>query len=135
MADRTYEEEVFWGSEETEPVVTGIKGLAMAYADSRGEPGRRLKWRSKDWVELERAEDEFFAAGVDSYNEFSPDLLPRIREYVGNVFVQPAREGSPAVYVKIGHPIEIKHLEQMKHDLLIDMVSVQPDGTLRLWWD
>lgn len=127
---------IYGGQLESEPLESSIEDLPMAYADARGEAGRRLSWRATEWVTPEEAAEAFLEADVKSYNEFEAESLLLLEEIFGpGTLVQPARESSVAVYVRPpGDLIDIEGALLLPA-LAASEVDIVDDGIIRIWWD
>lgn len=107
--------------------------MPMSHADAYKR--RKLQWRAKFAVRVENALEIMREALADdgSYNEFTPELLHNIRPTLPVVL---ARENSVCMYILDWKedwllPDRARTIQALK----CDEYSVQPDGSLRLWWD
>jgi hypothetical protein len=115
-----------------------ISEIKITYADNQGDGKtfdqtkhtRRLEWKSNQPVSRNMIVTALIATG-EAYNAFeSISVAKTIREVDPKAEVFVAREGSVCLYIKTEHPDEmIKALDSA------DEADMQPDGTIRFWWD
>ena len=126
--------------------------FALAYVDAWSDRAasefRDLDWRGSEWMTpaewTEQAE-----LIVPGYNVFDAREVGRWLQRFSGIKVQPAREGSVALYVKGSRATleKMKELARYRHEFPgggpeesealgaeADEASIQ-DGELRLWWD
>lgn len=109
-----------------------LEAVKQTYADSwmewpEGSKQRRLMWKADELVSRDEAIEMFKAAGVLSYNAFTPELLEKLP---ADVTIRIAREYSVCVYV-YGQTLTQSTADEM----LVDEFDRQGDGGYRLWWD
>ena len=99
---------------------------------------RTLEWQSDRRIPLQDAA-VCYAAIVDGYNEFQPQVIADLRTAFADcgIEVTPAREYSVAVYLHIpDNPGLRKQVEGfVRANFQADFVSWQDSGTLHVWWD
>jgi len=108
----------------------------QAYADNQFDPPsasdyerRNLDWRWDEWLSLEEATPSILAIGW--YNFFKPEeILATLKELTPKVLIQPAREGSVALYFCCNED----EANLLRNQCVEDEFHYN-DGTLRLWWD
>jgi hypothetical protein len=91
----------------------------LEFLATRYLPRDEAKWVMQQWVK--------------QYNEFTPELLDRLPE---EAMVRIAREGSPAIYVKLpfGCKRKCPTAKRMAADER-DEVALQSSLVVRYWWD
>jgi hypothetical protein len=120
---------------------TVLDETKLAYCDStmpweKAVKYRNLSFRASKPVEvMEAVKIMTSALGLkhcdeNGYNEFSPSQLGLLP--VGSM-VTLAREGSVCVYVTL--PQGAQFTEKQSRDMKADEYHIEPDGTIRLWWD
>jgi len=108
-----------------EKVLRAVKAVREAYADNQ----RNLDWRHDEWLTLPEAVSAIRAIG--QYNLFRPEsVLVTLGYCVPKALIQPAREGSVALYLKCAE----EEAQALKGELSADEFDYT-DGVLRLWWD
>ena len=110
--------------------------LALAFADA-WDPNlrykiRSLQYRSLKWYSPKELFD-LLVEIVPKYNDFDVRTV-RLLLAKFPVKIQPAREYSPALYLK-GKPEVLQEILTHQGRLGAGEATIQSDGTLRLWWD
>jgi hypothetical protein len=108
--------------------------LRGQWFDLVGVHARSLEWRSSQWMT-----PASWAAQMElvcpEYNMFHAGKVGAWLSLLPGVEVQPAREHSVCLYLR-GSPEDLAKVEwQAKKVIHADVVDMQVDGTLRLWWD
>jgi hypothetical protein len=94
---------------------------------------RNLDWRSDEWFSVTDT-ISLFKDYCPEYNEFQCGNLGVLSELGEDVMIQPAREGSVCIYIKGAHVVEAT-VRALQMQLMADEVNMQPDNTVRVWWD
>lgn len=119
--------------------LSSATSLKDVYGMGRGDLKRTKEvydWRDTRWLSIDDAAKEFEKAGIDSYNEFTPDSIRALKRINPQLEVQLAREGSPCVYVK-KDGADLEAIAEMIEDskkVGADEVHVR-NNEIRLWWD
>lgn len=100
--------------------------------ERRAYKQRILDWKGTAFMSVKKFKKHAQIVGM--YNEFDPDIVSDMLAVFGKkIKVKLARESSPAVYVK-GDPETIKKVATV-FNRYADEVGVEPDKTLRIWFD
>jgi hypothetical protein len=113
------------------------KQTMQAYSDACGVKGdRNLHFKAPRTVSVTRAAEIMRQAVPDSYNEFTADLIDKIGTVAPKARVTLAREMSVCLYLKDSKESLQKVMDLHDENALrADECDLEPDGTLRLWWD
>jgi len=119
--------------------LSSATSLKDVYGMGRGDLKRTkevYEWRDSRWLSIDDAAREFEHAGIDSYNEFTPNSIRALKRIEPKLEVQLAREGSPCVYVRGGkRPLEeIAEMIEDSRKVGADEVNAE-NNEIRLWWD
>jgi hypothetical protein len=114
--------------------------FALAYADawseSVAERLRDLDWRSSQWMTPHEWAEQAELI-VPGYNDFDARKVGDwLKNFLGGIRVQPAREGSVALYVKGPRPVLEEMRDSARSDVMADEATLAKNSdVLRLWWD
>ena len=123
------------------------RALAKAYADAWNPSKvvaifndlelayelRSLTYRSGKW-ETPAAWGKVMAVVCPHYNDFDAAKVAAWLKGFKGIEVQAARENSVCLYVR-GRLDVVQWVEKDAHLVKANEHSIEPDGTLRLWWD
>jgi hypothetical protein len=113
--------------------------VMKSYADCNSYiKGRNLDYRASEAVNSDDLIEIINKAIPDGYNNFNSQSLNQIASIFGiKAQYWIARENSPCLYVK-PDPTKIVWFNRPRigvEELGADEMTLQPDGTIRLWWD
>lgn len=115
--------------------VDSIVSIIQAYSDCciSDTKGRNLDFKAARAVNGMDAIRIMSVATPHGYNDFDSSVLAEVVEYFGEgAEYTLARENSVCVYVKVHG----RHwLNRKPRTFRVDEISVEDDGTFRLWWD
>jgi len=113
--------------------------LLNAYGDSLAVEGygpRNLRWRSSKWYSPKDLGEVWtlgYKDGMFGYNQFDvEEVMPWLEGW--GVEVQPAREGSVAMYVR-GDRDTLEGMEAEAYEVANADEAWMRGDDLRLWWD
>jgi hypothetical protein len=124
-----------------------MRGLAKAYADAwspsniaklfeeleLGYELRSLTYRSSKWM-TPAAWGKVMKVVCPDYGDFDATKVAYYLNSFKGISVLAARENSVCIYIK-GDPEVLKQMMEEARLVKADESNIQPDGTLRLWWD
>ena len=111
--------------------------VVKAYADCNSmgfdENERNLDFKSSSYFNAGELIEVMSTAIEGGYNLYDKDVLKEVVETFNGARYKPAREGSPCIYV---YP-EKNSRVWLHKDFggIADEVSLENDGSIRLWWD
>lgn len=111
-----------------------IYSILQAYSDCCDIDGERdLGFKASMALDAETASSVLAVAVPDGYNAFDSSVFAEVVEAFPKATFTIAREGSVCVYVNLGTRVWLSR--GVQPFLKVDELSVETDGTLRLWWD
>lgn len=113
--------------------------IVQAYSDCNNlfpAEQRNLDFKSEIELTGEELKEVIQLSIPDGYNRFHPvKTIDRILEVFPKASFFVAREGSVCVYVKPNRTVWIGSRGLKEGFAKADEISLEKDGTIRLWWD